>query len=206
MLLVRAIFAGITIGIAGTVYLSVPNPIIGAVLFGFGLLSIVVYELALFTGRVGYFANNFNLAYLTTLVIVWIGNFIGTGIVGLSLRYTRVGESLVNKVTPLCLTKSGDNWLSLLILGFFCGILMYLAVEGYNNSKMSTHPFAKVVLLFACVVVFILCGFEHCVANMFYFALYRTFTWDIVLATLLVTLGNSLGGMLLPLGNKFRKA
>ena len=102
MLLVRAIFAGIMIGIAGTVYLSVPNPIIGAVLFGFGLLSIVVYELALFTGRVGYFANNFNLAYLTTLVIVWIGNFIGTGIVGLSLRYTRVGESLVNKVTPLC--------------------------------------------------------------------------------------------------------
>ena len=43
VIFVNAILAGIFIGMAGTVFLSVENRVIGAFLFGFGLLTIVCY-------------------------------------------------------------------------------------------------------------------------------------------------------------------
>ena len=50
---VGALLAGLAIGIAGTVFLRVPNPLVGSWLFGFGLLTIVVLGFKLFTGAIG---------------------------------------------------------------------------------------------------------------------------------------------------------
>ena len=47
--------------------------------------------------------------------------------------------------------------------------------------------------------VFILAGFEHSIANMFYFATAASFSLDTVIYILVVVLGNTIGGMLLPL-------
>lgn len=87
--------------------------------------------------------------------------------------------------------------MSLFVLGIFCGLLMYAAVEGYKRVQ---NP----LILCFCVAVFILCGFEHCIADMFYYSLAGGWNGDVIVRILVITVGNSLGGMLLPLADKLR--
>ena len=75
--LIKSIFAGIMIGIAGTVYLRVDNNIVGALLFSIGLLVICMYGMNLYTGKIGYILIN-KLNYIYELLITILGNFIGT--------------------------------------------------------------------------------------------------------------------------------
>ena len=91
----------------------------------------------------------------------------------------------------ICETKLGDDPFSILILAVFCGILMYVAVDGFKSKE---NP----LILIFCVSVFILCGFEHCIANMFYFSLAGVWSAKTFGYLLVMTLGNSLGGMLIP--------
>ena len=50
-------------------------------------------------------------------------------------------------------------------LAVFCNVMIYIGVEGYRSNP---HELGKYLALFFGVCVFILCGFEHCVANMYY--------------------------------------
>ena len=183
-----AVLAGICIGIAGTVYLSVENKIVGAFLFSLGLLTIVTNRLMLFTGKVGYLFEN-KPKYLLELLIIWLGNFAGTGAVALAIRCTR---STVSSAV-LCETKLADNPISILILSIFCGALMFIAVNGYRKTE---QDFGKIIMVILPVAVFILCGFEHCVANMFYFWLADAWGLRTVLYLLLMTVGNGIGSVL----------
>ena len=197
--LINAVLAGIFIGLAGTVYLSVPNKFAGAFLFGFGLLTIVCCSFKLYTGAIGYLVNQGRKAgsYAVTLAIIWAGNWIGTWLVGSSLRCSRVGAELSRKAASLCSAKVADDWISLLVLGFFCGMLMYLAVESFRRRNELPVP-APVLMVFLCVMVFILSGFEHCIADMFYFSAAGAWNADSLKTILIITAGNSLGGFLLP--------
>jgi len=201
LLTLRSAFAsGIFIGLAGTVFLSVPNKIAGAFLFGFGLLTIVCSGFKLYTGAIGYLVlqGKKTPSYLLTLLMIWIGNWIGTFLVGTALRFSRVGGSVAARAESLCQVKMADGWISLLVLSFFCGILMFLAVDSFRR-KDEIPSIARTALVFLCVMVFILSGFEHCVADMYYFSAAGMWNPDSLLRTLWMTLGNSLGGFLLPL-------
>ena len=205
-ILVNAVLAGLFIGLAGTVYLSVPNQFAGSFLFGFGLLTIVCYGFKLYTGAIGYLVNQGRntLKYAGNLVIIWIGNWIGTWLVGTMLQYSRVGEALARKAAGLCAVKSADNWLSLLILGFFCGMLMYLAVESFRRKEEIPAP-GRILMVLLCVMIFILSGFEHCIADMFYFSAAGAWNAKTFKVILIITAGNSLGGFLLPAAEMIRK-
>ena len=196
-----AVAAGIFIGLAGTVFLSVPDRFSGAFLFGFGLLTIVCCGFKLYTGAVGYLVvqkRECFFPYLLTLGVIWLGNFIGTNLVGLALRASRVGIPLTARARALCDVKTADSWSSLLVLSFFCGILMFLAVDTFRRKE--EYPGAiRMVMVFICVMVFILSGFEHCVADMYYFSVADGWSANALVRTLWMTLGNSLGGFLLPL-------
>ncbi len=54
-------------------------------------------------------------------------------------------------------------------------------------------------------MVFILCGFEHCVANMFYFSVAGCWSGKLLLRLLVMTLGNTVGGVLFPLARRWLK-
>ena len=54
------------------------------------------------------------------------------------------------------------------------------------------------------MTVFVICGFEHCVANMFYFTVGKAWSANTVLFLLIMTLGNSVGGVTIPLLRKLR--
>lgn len=191
----KAVAAGITIGIGGAVYLTLDNKVIGAVLFGVGLYTIVLNGLFLYTGKVGdLISAKDKKAYILQLVFTWLGNLAGTALAAAAISVTRI-RNLGRTAEVICKTKLADTPHSILILAVFCGILMYAAVDGFRKKG---NP----LILFFCVTVFILCGFEHCIANMFYFSLAGAWSLRAVIYLLLMTLGNSVGGILLLLVKK----
>lgn len=203
---VSAMIAGMMIGIGGTVYLSVNNPVIGSLLFAVGLFTIVVYQLNLFTGKIGYLILtplNKVLKYIDLLAITWIGNFIGADLYCRCLYYIK--PDLDAKATVLCNAKLTQPFLTTIILAIFCGLLMYIAVDNFRNSK---SDIGKYIGIFVCVSVFILCKFEHCVADMFYFGMMNGLpdTSGASLRYILtVTLGNTLGSFILPIYQKLKE-
>ncbi len=202
---INAVLAGIALGIAGTVNLSVNGGLPGAFLFGFGLFLILCYAFKLYTGAIGYLfeqkTGEFR-RYVVTLITIWLGNFAGTALVAFLIRQTRHAAKIVPTAENMCAGKLADTPTSILILAFFCGLLMYIAVETFRRDLPSLFRFAMV---FFCVVVFILSGFEHCIANMYYFSLANSFTSPTTLSyLLLMTLGNSIGGWFLPFASRFR--
>ncbi len=199
--LVLAILAGISIGIGGTVFLSVDNKIVGALLFAVGLLTIVGNGLNLYTGKIGYLFDN-KPAYIIDLILIWIGNLAGAAGIGYAIRATRIA-GIAEKAEAMCQTKLADDPLSILILAIGCGILMYVAVDG---NKVNPNNFAKSLVLVFCVAVFILCSFEHCVANMFYFSVSNSWSAKTFGYLLIMTLGNSIGGVLIPVCKKLTGA
>lgn len=189
-LFLGSIPAGLAIGVGGTVFLSVPDTLAGSLLFTVGLFVICLHGLNLFTGKVGYLVGK-PLSYLLDLLVIWLGNLTGTFLTGLAVRSTRI-SGLAERAQAMCRVKLDDSFLSLFLLAVFCGLLMYAAVEGYKASKQP-------LILFACVAAFILCGFEHCIADMFYFSVADMWSDNAFFRLVIITLGNTLGGILIPL-------
>jgi len=198
--LIKSILAGIMIAIGGTVFLSIENKTIGAIFFAIGLFMICIKELNLFTGKIGYIFDK-NLKYTLEVFITLIGNFIGTFISANILKYTRIYSTISTKAISICNVKLDDKLISIFILSIFCGILMYLAVNGYKTLNDS---FGKYASIFLGVIVFILCGFEHSIANMYYFSIANLWSTNTFLYLLIMVLGNSLGGVFIPLCDKIK--
>ena len=191
---ISGIMAGIAIALGGTVFLSVDNKIIGAVAFTVGLFCVCTMGFSLFTGKVCYALDN-DKAYAANLIIIWLGNLAGTFMTAWVLSLTRIAPTISEKATALAETKLSDGLLSIFILAIFCNIMIYIAVDGFNNNP---HEIGKYLALFFGVVVFILCGFEHCIANMFYFSVAGAWSARTLLYVLVMTAGNAVGGLILP--------
>lgn len=196
-ILFKSFLAGIMIAIGGTVFLSIENKVIGASLFSIGLFGVLIYNLNLYTGKIGYLITNLNLKYIKELIITLIGNFIGACSVGFILRYTRIYDNIYEKSLILANTKLNDNILSIFILSIFCGLLMYYAVNGFKKQT----DFGKYLVVYLGVAVFILCGFEHCIANMYYFSVADIWSLKTLGYTGIMVLGNSIGSFIIPLCN-----
>lgn len=188
--LIKGIYAGVMIGIGGIVYLSLDNKIAGSFFFSIGLLTICMYGMNLYTGKIGYILIN-KKDYLIELLLSLVGNLIGTFTVGKMMLYTRFA-TLQEKALILSNQKLDDSLISIFILSIFCGILMYIAV---NNYKKINNEIGKYAGIFMCVMVFILCGFEHCVANMVYFTVAEVYSAKAFLYLLIMILGNSVGSI-----------
>ncbi len=195
---VSAILAGLCIGFGGTVYLSLDNKVLGALFFTVGLFCVCNFGLHLFTGKVCYVFQN-DGKYAASLVLVWLGNLVGTGAAALAVRLSRI--SIISaKAASLCETKAGDGFVSLFVLGILCNIFIYIGVDGFKNAP---HDIGKYLSLFFGVMVFIICGFEHCVADMFYIWLSDAWSTGMVLRLLVITAGNFVGGIIFPLCRKW---
>lgn len=198
--LVLATAAGFCIGIGGIVFLMQESKLAGAFLFAVGLLTILVFRFNLFTGMVGYLAENMvakKWGYLLTLLFVWLGNFAGTALAAGLVSLTKLRDALVTKCDGIVASKLADSWYSLLILGIFCGILMFIAVDTFKK-KIGEKDFLCCIAVFMGVMVFILAGFEHSIADMFYFCLTGKAV-DALFALSMITLGNAIGGNLIPI-------
>lgn len=190
--LIKGIYAGILISIGGIAYLAIDNKIVGSFIFSFGLLIVCMYSFNLYTGKVGYILVN-KLNYLKELFISLLGNFIGTLLVGNIMRLTRF-KNYIDTAKNIVNIKLNDNILSIFILAIFCGMIMYIAVNNYKKEK---NVIGKYMTIFMGVMAFILCGFEHCVANMFYFSIAGVYSLKVFYYLLIMILGNSLGSIII---------
>ena len=195
--LCSAVLAGVMISLGGAVYLScavVDKAPLGAFLFSLGLSVILIQGFLLFTGKTAYlFENKPN--YILYLLTIWLGNLLGCMLMGLLIQ--AVKPNLAEKALSLCTTKLEQTPLQTVILAALCGILVYIAVD-YFRSDDDKKALPKYLLVFTCVPAFILCGFEHSIADMFYFAAssaYSLYTVQGILYILLVTVGNLLGAV-----------
>ena len=191
------IAAGIMVSIGGAVFLACENRIAGAVLFSVALLSICMAGYSLYTGKVGFLPEKHDKEAFSVLLLGLLGNTIGTILSGLLIRYAfpASGEA----AEAICTAKLTQTFFGTLIRGTFCGILMYTAVKINRDNR------SPLGILF-CIPVFILSGFEHSIADIFYFAASGIVSLKAFVFILTVILGNSIGGMLLPvLTGDFRK-
>lgn len=186
-----SIVAGGLIAVGAVVNLQVGG-VIGAILFSFGLLMIVMQGLELFTGKVGY-ALDGGIRW-QKLVVMLLGNAYGVIITASVLSFTSLGVALTPAATAIIASRISAGLLANVILGIGCGVCVYLAVDNWVN----THDWMGVMLP---VGVFVICGFGHCIADMFYAVLGNAGLegWLTVLAT---GIGNVFGSWFIPIVNK----
>ena len=180
------------IAIGGVAYLSVENKVAGSFLFSLGLLTVCMYGMNLYTGKIGYVLIN-KIDYLYELFIGLLGNFIGAFLVGKLVLASRI-KVIAETAKTISFIKLNDSLISIFILSMFCGMIIYIAV---NNYKKASNEIGKYIGIIMGIMVFILCGFEHCVANMFYFTVAGAWSLRTLLYVLIMVLGNSVGSIVI---------
>lgn len=175
--------AGICIGIAGYGYLA-EKSIIGAVLFAFGLLTVVHYGLRLYTGTAGFIKKG----EVGQLLLILAGNILGCLAVALMLRCSPM--PLQDTAQGILEGRLAVGPLRGGILAIGCGFIMTTAVTFARKGQ-------NLPLLFG-VPLFIMCGFPHCVADAFYYLCVPFDFWtahlaDILLFYVSIVLGNFIG-------------
>ena len=192
---VSGILAGASIAIGGTVFLALDNKVLGAVFFCAGLFTVCTFGFSLFTGKVCYLFEN-DKSYAIGLIPMWLGNLVGSLIIGGLVLASRLGPSLSAKAAGICDTKLNDSYVSIFALAILCDIMIFIAVDGYRNNP---HEIGKYLSIIFGITVFIICGFEHCVANMYYITVAKAWGGKAIAFLIVNTIGNAVGGVLVPL-------
>ena len=181
----KSILAGILIGLGVIINLQSKNPIIGALLFSFGLLTIIQMQLFLYTGKIGYLLEIYDINFSTIIryyIRILIFNFIGiAATVGL---YAFSNQSFIDVISTAAAAKFAKTTLTLFINAAFCGALIHFAVKN-----------KKTILTIFAVMIFILIGAEHCIAD-FPYLLFNLSPTNI-LKFVGIVLGNSIGAILI---------
>lgn len=172
----KSILAALLICLGGAIYLACENKIVGSCLFSIGLISVIVLQADLFTGKIGYLNKN----NWVQIIIILLVNLLIAFLIGLLYQ-------AVYGVQDLFLTKLEKPWYQLLSDGFICGVLIYLAVEIYKRVK-------NIIPVILCVMGFILSGAEHSIADMFYFGA-SSMSWYGFGMIWLIVLGNAIGSL-----------
>lgn len=193
----KAILAGLMIGIGACAYLAIENHYVGAMLFTIGLFTIYSLDFYLYTGKVGYLLEDKDFV---KIIVIWVGNFLGITTTARLIMATRITTKthLVEGAYSYAETKLTDGLISVFILAIFCGIMMYIAAQAFKSTQNSANSIGGYVGLFLCVMVFLLLGFEHSIANMFYFTVASSWSLNAIFPILIVTLGNAVGALLIP--------
>jgi formate/nitrite transporter FocA (FNT family) len=193
----RAILAGVAIGMGGAVLLGTMgiNPElkwVGAILFSIGLFIVFTFGLDLYTGKVGYMFDNKPWTYGIDLILMILGNFVGALFMSFCMP---MADQFVPGFIDARLAMLSSP-LTIVLKGIFCGILMFVAADVYKKKQSYLGAFI-------CVPVFILAGSEHCIADMYYFCASGTFTLEALEFIILAIIGNAIGGVLIPVFQKF---
>lgn len=221
-MLLLGFFAGLFISFAGiaattataTMETASAGRLIAAIVFPAGMAMVLIAGSELFTGNnliiISVLEKKVTVAkMLKNWFFVYIGNFLGAMFVAAMVTYGHVpdlfGGKLAEAVINSGVIRTSMNFSDSLIKGILCNILVCIAVW---MSFASKDVSGKLLISFWPVMLFVLCGFEHCIADMYYCmaALFTsaeyglsadTLTWSNFITHNLipVTLGNLIGGV-----------
>ena len=177
--------AGFLIGVGCIANVVSNNPLQGAILFSLALLAICAIKYKLYTGAIGFLNSFSEISYL---ILMLLANFAGVA----AFCYLIANYSGLNiDTSALCEIKLNETWYEAITRSFGCGVLIHIAVISY--LRVST-PETKANPLFVIlpVVAFILCGYDHCIANYGYLVMNNVY-WTNNLPIWVA--GNSLGAL-----------
>lgn len=193
---VSSIIAGVYIAMGAMVYLSISDKLVASLFFSVGILLVLNLHNRLFTRVCPLSA--YNGSYKPSdLIISWIGNGIGTGIVALAIHFTRFETGILKRIEEIVIPKLEDSPISLLILGIFCALFVAFAVF-VGGIRQKEGSFAQIFYVWLFITAFVFCGFEHIVADMYYLSVYAL-NYSVSITAigkvlLWVTMGNIVGG------------
>ena len=130
-------------------------------------------------------------------LICWSGNFLGSVITVAAFMVTGIPTGmLADYFGQIAAAKVGIAPFPLLIRAVLCNILVCLAV--WCSIKMKSES-GKLIMVFWCIFVFMVCGFEHSIANMSIVgigvAAGAVSVGQYFYSVLLATVGNMIGGI-----------
>lgn len=202
----NSIVAGMCISLGAFAYLvtlqKTNNSFLGSLMFYVGLSLILLFRFELFTGQVLslkvdiYTEEHFRPSdisikqYIKTLTRTWIGNLIGSIITTVALF-----QILHPDVSSIVNTKLSLNPIQMMVGGLFCNLLVTCAVANYKMYQ--NHLISGFFIL-----CFVICGFNHIVADFSYYTLgfcegVNINISQLLMSLLFVTIGNLCGGLLL---------
>lgn len=207
-----ALFAGVTIGIGCTCFLLFTSlsvmpafgKMCGGFLFGLGIFAIISFEMKLFTGMVAGIPS-MEKKKLWQLPVCFICNALGVLLTATLIKFTAIGDTVISLGQQAIVGKlDAECWyINALISSTFCGILITMSILAPSYAKGKGLSATLGVIL--PIIVFAFCGFDHSVANMFYFYSLGEFSWRVVGYILITIVGNILGGTAFPLVVNFKK-
>lgn len=179
------IMAGLMISFGADAFLIVSHSVdkagaakmMGGAIFPIGLISIVLSDSELLTGSclnvLGLTTGKINLSAVTrNMVLVAIANCVGAVILAASLYYmgqlNLSGGRMGAYAIKVALNKVTMGFGPAVVSGIWCNVLVCLAIL---LAAASQQVAGKVLAIFFPIWVFVACGFEHSVANMFYLPL-----------------------------------
>ena len=205
-ILLFGIFAGLAIGLGSLCFTLITafmqsdslkqlGSMVGSAVFSIGLILVCTLGLQLYTGKVGVvFDDREKLKEnAISLPIMLVGNAIGAFALGVICHFIFMNvPDVANRILDISKGKTGSD--TVFLQGIFCGALVYIAVYFFKNLN---NYAMKIIGIITAVTLFVYCGFQHCIANMFYFGM--AFNWNISMLwnLLIVILTNSVGALLI---------
>lgn len=177
ILIKKSILASLLIACGVGIQLTIGNPI-GAFLFAFGLLGVCALEANLYTGKIG-------LLWRTKrkqLIIMLFVNLISAWLFGFLLSISNPNLVIEAENRILSWEFSAGFFLDSIL----CGMIMYIMVVIYKRKSVE-----GIAIIILGIPLFIMSGFQHCIANMIILGIAKTLSPHIIT----VIIGNTLGSI-----------
>lgn len=209
------ILAGFFIGLGGLANIIVSQTLggidvglakfSGAMVFPVGLMLVVICGAELFTGN-----NLMTLAVMDKKItmgkmfrnwgLVWCANFVGSVLLVVFVYYSNtLGGDAAAKAISIAEAKASLPVMDMFLRAILCNMVVVLAVWFATSAQ---DIISKIFSCWFPIMLFVLCGFEHSIANMFFIPMGMILGGNIAISGLMtnivvVTLGNIVGGALI---------
>lgn len=204
---ILSVLAGAFIALGGAAAMAVGgltgNKLLVAIVFSSALSLCVMAGSSLFTGEclkqslAVMQKKTPTLGVVGLLAFCWIGNLIGSWAVLIAYQIAGVSPAAIKYTVGVALAKAAETPAQCFFKAILCNICVCLAV--WCCIKMQSEA-GKLIMIFWCIVIFMVCGFEHSVANMSIVGLAvcdgSVSVLSYVYNLAIVTLGNAVGGVL----------
>ena len=206
----KSILAGVSIGLGGFIYIASRwsfnnyitsynefGNVIGSDLFSIGLLLVCRFQLMLYTGKIGLtFESSQSAEYWVNIFIMLIFNISSAYALGMLANYLLsfwTNKSLLNTAIAIASGKTNcktvNDYVKTSVQSIFCGTCVHIGVRCYQT----VNGFSAFMLTNWFVFIFVYSGFQHCIANSFYFGIARLFNNDVYINVAICVVGNMLG-------------
>ena len=198
----KGILAGLAIGLGGFLFILMTfliqgelGKVLGSLLFAVGLFLVCTFSLSLFTGKAGLiFEQKQETSFYLSLPVMLIGNAVGAIGFGYICFAIFKDMEIMQRAIAVSELRTGLNsfndYLGCIIKGLLCGLCVYLAVKSFAKNRLKP---VGIILLATFVFLFVYGGFEHCIANMYYFSFANSWGLNAFLDLIIVIIMNVLG-------------